>query len=176
MRIYLDDSDSKIRKVRKCRPTVSNETIPATKLKFFFTKEVHVQSITDIVLLWLILLPRMFISSYTTIYFFVKNFHFWMFIFQWIRRKKLYPTPNMKYLGVKIDENLNWHHHINDLAAKLNRANALLFKIKNYVNQKVLRSTYFAIFDWHFNYANLIWAPNLNAIRQTIILQKKLSE
>ena len=61
-------------------------------------------------------------------------------------RKRLYPTPSVKYLGVKIDENLNWHHHIHDLAAKLNRANAFLFKIRNYVNQKLLRSIYFAIF------------------------------
>ena len=67
---------------------------------------------------------------------------------------------------------MNWHHHINDLAAKLNRANALLFKIRNYVNQKVLRSIYFAIFDSHLNYANLIWAQNSNAIQQIIILQK----
>ena len=90
-----------------------------------------------------------------------------------LNRKRLYPTPSVKYLGVKIDENLNWHHHINDLAAKLNRANALLFTIRNYVNQKELRSIYFAIFDSHLNYANFIWAQNSNAIQQIIILQKK---
>ena len=99
-----------------------------------------------------------------------------MFIFQSIQRKRLYPTPSVKYLGVKFDENINWHHHINDLAAKLNRANALLFKIKNYVNQKVQRSIYFAIFDTHRNYANLIWVQNSNAIQQTIILQIKQSQ
>ena len=75
MRIFLDGYGSKIRKISRCRPTVSNETILATKQEFFFTKVAPVQSITDIVLLgfWLILLPWMFISSYTTIYFFVKN-------------------------------------------------------------------------------------------------------
>ena len=72
-----------------------------------------------------------------------------------LNRKRLYPTPSVKHLGVKIDENLNWNHLINDLAAKLNGASALLFKIRN-VNQKVLRSIYFAIFDSHLNYANLI--------------------
>ena len=56
--------------------TVSNGTIVATKQEFFFTKVALVQSITDIVLLGfsLILLPGMFISYYTIIYFFVKNF------------------------------------------------------------------------------------------------------
>ena len=73
-----------------------------------------------------------------------------------LNRKRLYPTPSVKCLEVNIDENLNWYHHINDLAAKLNRANALLFEIGNYVSQKVLRSIYFAIFDSHLNFANLI--------------------
>ena len=56
----------------------------------------------------------------------------------------------VKYLGVTIDENLNYHHHINDLAAKLKKINALLFKIRNCVNEKILRSVYFTIFDSHF--------------------------
>ena len=61
--------------------------------------------------------------------------------------KRLYPTESVKYLGVKIDTNLNWEHHVNDLSIKLNRANALLFKMRKYVNLKILRSIYFAIFD-----------------------------
>ena len=73
-----------------------------------------------------------------------------------LNRKRLYPTPSVKHLGVKIDENVNWNHLINDLVAKLNGASALLFKIRNYVNQKVLRSIYLAIFDSHLSYANLI--------------------
>ena len=47
--------------------------------------------------------------------------------------KRLYPTENVKYLGVKIDINLSWQYHVNDLSIKLNRANALLFKTRKYV-------------------------------------------
>ena len=61
--------------------------------------------------------------------------------------KRLYPTESIKCLGVKIDTNLSWQYHINDLSIKLNRANALLFKVGKYVNIKILRSIYFAIFD-----------------------------
>ena len=76
VRISLGGYGSKIQKVSRCRSSVSDETILATKLEFFFTKVVSVQSITDIVILnfWLILLPWMLISSYTAIYFFEKNF------------------------------------------------------------------------------------------------------
>ena len=61
--------------------------------------------------------------------------------------KNLYPTKSLKCLSEKIDTNLNCQYHVNDLSIKLNRANALLFKIIKYVNLKISRSTYFAIFD-----------------------------
>ena len=48
--------------------------------------------------------------------------------------KRLYPTENVKYLGVKIDTNLNWQYHVNDLSVELSRPNALLFKMRKYVN------------------------------------------
>ena len=34
--------------------------------------------------------------------------------------KRLYTTNSVKYLGIKIDENLNWHEQINNVAVKLN--------------------------------------------------------
>ena len=59
--------------------------------------------------------------------------------------KRLYPTESVKYLGVKIDANLSWQYHVNHLSIKLNRANALLFKVRKYVRLNILRSIYFAI-------------------------------
>ena len=34
--------------------------------------------------------------------------------------KRLYPSKLVKYLGIKIDENLNWRQHIHDIAIKIN--------------------------------------------------------
>ena len=56
--------------------------------------------------------------------------------------KRIYPTESVKYLGVKVDTNLSWQYRINDVTV-----NALLFKMRQYVNLKILRSIYFAIFD-----------------------------
>ena len=36
----------------------------------------------------------------------------------------------MIYLGVKIDKNLNWKDQTYDVVAKLNRANALFYKLE----------------------------------------------
>ena len=67
--------------------------------------------------------------------------------------KRLYPSNSVKYLGIKIDRFLHWHDQVNNIAVKLNRANALLLKIRNHVNTKTLRNIYFAIFDSHLSYS-----------------------
>ena len=90
-----------------------------------------------------------------------------------LTRKRLYPSKSVKYLGIKIDENLNWKQQIHDIAIKLNRANSLLYTIRNYVNKHILRTIYFFIFGSHINYANLIWGQNLHAVSRIVILQKK---
>ena len=91
-----------------------------------------------------------------------------------LNRKQLYPSQSVRYLGIKTDQNLNWKDHINNIAVKLNRANALLFKIRNFVNITILKTIYFAIFVSHINYANLVWAQNSNAMSRIIKLQKRL--
>ena len=87
--------------------------------------------------------------------------------------KRLYPTESVKYLGVKIDTNLTWQHHVNDLSIKLNRANALLFKIRKYVSPKILISIYFVMFDPYLSYYCLVWVQNFSSIKRILILQKK---
>ena len=37
---------------------------------------------------------------------------------------------------MEIDTNLSWQYHVNDIPIKLNRANALLFKMRKYVSPK----------------------------------------
>ena len=67
--------------------------------------------------------------------------------------KRIYPTKSVKYLGIKIDENLTWIDHINDIAIKFNKAIAMLFRLREFVNIKILKSIYYATFDSHLNYA-----------------------
>ena len=90
-----------------------------------------------------------------------------------LNRQRLHSFNNVKYLGIKIDENLKWRHHFNEVSSKLVMANAILFKIRNYLNPKILRSIYFAIFESHLNYSSLVWAQDPCSIKRLIILQKK---
>ena len=90
-----------------------------------------------------------------------------------LSHKRLLPTDSVKYLVVKIDGNRSWKSHIDYLSAKLNRSNALLFKIRNIVDSSILRTIYFAIFESHLNCCSLVWSQNCNAINRLVILQKK---
>ena len=44
--------------------------------------------------------------------------------------KRLYQTSSVKYLGIKIDQYLNWLDHINNIAINLNKASAMLYKVR----------------------------------------------
>ena len=82
---------------------------------------------------------------------------------------RLFPSKSVKYLGIKSDENLNWKQHIHDIPIKLNRGNALLHTIRNYVNKCILRYSknhLLSIFDSHTHYANLIWGQNQRDCQQ----------
>ena len=93
-----------------------------------------------------------------------------------LNRQRLHSSDNVKYLGIKINEKLNWKNRINEVTTKLISANSILLKIRNYVNPKILRSIYFAIFESHLNYSSLVWAQNHGSIKRLIILQKRPRE
>ena len=72
---------------------------------------------------------------------------------------------SVKYLGIKTDENLNWNQQIPDIAIKLNRANAILSKLRNFIDRnqfinKSLKSTYHAIFEPYLCYSPFALARN----------------
>ena len=72
-------------------------------------------------------------------------------------RKSLCKTKYLRYLEIKVDGNLNWKTHIHDLNSKLNRANAVLTKLKHFVKSEILRCSNFDIFHSHFNYVCIAW-------------------
>ena len=70
--------------------------------------------------------------------------------------KRLYPANSVKYLGVKINEHWSRKPHIDGIFAKLNKANAMLSKIKHFVDQKTLEAIYHAIFESHLYSSSVV--------------------
>lgn len=88
--------------------------------------------------------------------------------------KKLHPSTFVKYLGVFIDENLNWEKHTDFVCDKLKQANGALCKLRHYVSPSILVSLYFALFHSHMSYACQVWGQNSSYKTQRVLnLQKR---
>lgn len=54
-------------------------------------------------------------------------------------------TSNTKYLGMIINDELNWKDHISELMTKLKSYNGIFYKYRNYLSEWTGRSIYFAL-------------------------------
>ena len=90
--------------------------------------------------------------------------------------QRQYPSKSVKYLGLRINKFLHWHDQVNNIAVKLNRANGLFLKIRNYIKTKTLRNIYFAIFDSHLTYSCIIWAQNIKQLIDSLFFKRERYE
>ena len=79
-----------------------------------------------------------------------------------INGKKLLPSKCVKYLGITLDNHLNWSYHVESLSTKLSRAVGMLSKIRHYVSESTLRSIYFGIFSSLLTYGSQVWGQFQN--------------
>ena len=88
-------------------------------------------------------------------------------------RKRIHTSPHVKYLGVFIDENLNWKIHINEISTKLIKGNAMLSTLRHYVNKDILLSVYYGIFHSHLAYLCLVWGQVKFSLKRTNLLKQR---
>ena len=86
---------------------------------------------------------------------------------------QLYESNSVKYLGIKIDKKPNWKVHFDNIAFKLIRANATLYRVRDFFKAGILKAIYHAQFKSHIHYACIIWVQNVWTINHLFILQKK---
>ena len=63
--------------------------------------------------------------------------------------EKFQASSYVKYLGIYSDKYLDWSPHVNHLSHKLAKANAILCKLRHYVNAATNNSVYYAIFHFY---------------------------
>ena len=90
-----------------------------------------------------------------------------------ICRKRIHASPYVKYLDIFIDENLNWKIHINEISTKLIKGNAMLSKLRHYVNKDILLSVYYGISHSHLAYLCLVWGQVKFSLNRITLLQKR---
>ena len=79
-----------------------------------------------------------------------------------------------KFLGIIIDDQLNWKAHINYISSKISKTIAILRLLKYTFPKHILRTLYMSLIYPYFIYCNVIWgATDKTLIEPLIILQKK---
>ena len=89
---------------------------------------------------------------------------------------KLFESPKIKYLGLILDNKLDWKAHIAEVSKKLSYAVGLLYKIRSFCPQPVLRSLYFSLFNSHLSYGLVSWSGARQIIYTLIKLNLFRSE
>ena len=68
---------------------------------------------------------------------------------------------------------MTWKPHIDEIFAKLNKANIMFSKIRHFEDQKTLKAIRLAIFQSQLYSSSLAWAQNFNSTKRLFNLQKK---
>ena len=62
---------------------------------------------------------------------------------------------NFNFLGITLNNHLNWDSHINKVAHNISRTTGSLNKLKQFLSQHILRTMYNSIILPHINYGIL---------------------
>ena len=80
-----------------------------------------------------------------------------------------------RYLGVYLDDNLNWSAHVGYISRKLSRYIPVIFKVRQCLTRESLKLLYNSLIYPHLIYCNTVWGSARNShISSLINIQKKI--
>ena len=78
------------------------------------------------------------------------------------------------FLGVLLDENLNWKWEISHVANKVAKSIGIISRCSFFLPKTSLRMLYYSLLYPYFYYCNIVWASTYKTnIRQPVILQRR---
>ena len=63
----------------------------------------------------------------------------------------------IKFLGVLLDENLNWNEHIKYIENKIAKNLGLLYRTRPFLERNTLLALYYSYIQTYINYTNIAW-------------------
>ncbi len=66
-------------------------------------------------------------------------------------------SKTKKYLGLFFDDDMSWKSHIKYITQKVSKAIGIMYRLRPYVNSRILRSVYFSIVYSHLTYGICSW-------------------
>ena len=81
-------------------------------------------------------------------------------------------VQNFNFLGVNLNENLNWNSHIDQISIKISRCLGIMYKLKNVLPIHILKILYYSLILPYLSYGILAWGASSARLR-LFSLQKK---
>ena len=92
-----------------------------------------------------------------------------------IYKKAISEKDHVKYLGILIDSTLTWRNHIDNIASKISKSIGLLYKIRYFVDIKIIKTLYYSLVYPYLIYAIEVWgSADETHLNRLLILQKKI--
>ena len=67
-------------------------------------------------------------------------------------------TKTYRYLGLLVDENFSWAHHINEICVKLSQVAGIIFKTRTLLSKQALMLVYHSLAGSKLRYGLICWA------------------
>ena len=84
-------------------------------------------------------------------------------------------VKHTKFLGVFIDENLNWKKHISYITNKVSKGLGIILKARSMLSLNALKTLYFSFIYPYFTYCNHVWGSASDThLHPLVVLQKKV--
>ena len=82
--------------------------------------------------------------------------------------------PAVKFLGIYIDNKLNFEYHIKYIQKKISNSLFVINRVKKLLNERSLKTLYTSLIQSHLEYGVIIWSTcNSTSLQPLIIMQKK---
>ena len=87
---------------------------------------------------------------------------------------ELEQVSSTKFLGIYIDNKLNWHKHILHVENKIAKSVSIMYKVKYLLDEAALLTIYTSLILPYLNYCIEIWGNTYPSnLKEIIVLQKK---
>ena len=88
--------------------------------------------------------------------------------------KQEFKFLEIKFLGVLLDENLNWKEHIKYTENKIAKNLGLLHKARPFLERNALVTLYYSYIQTYINFANIAWGSTFRTNLKKINSQKNM--
>jgi exonuclease III len=86
---------------------------------------------------------------------------------------KIERKTEARFLGIIMDEKLNFTHHINALKSKMSRYVGVMYRLKGLIPVSVMLQIYHSFIQSHINYCSLVWGFSAKSNIEALFARQK---